>query len=171
MHALRPAALAALPALALAALAACASESSPRRFSSRCGEPGDTVVSIAVERYLKSITPTPRRFVIPVGSSTDSLPEAGRRALQSAGPTFLYPGDSAQQRTIETQLLARGDWPTLLVALREVRQETDSTVVVRLGGRFVSGELDEQAVPSRTVRIACRDARWTFDRTEDERSS
>ena len=171
MHALRPAALTAIPALALAALAACASDTASRRFSSESGQPGDSVLTVAVGQYLKSISPTPRRFVIPIGGGSDSLPEAGRDALKSAGPTFLYPQDSAKRQQVETHLLSRGDWPTLLVALREVRQDSDSTIHVRLGGRFVSGELDEQPVPTRSVRIACRDGRWTYDRTEDEQST
>lgn len=171
MRPLRPAALAALPLLALVTLAACGSDSGARRYSSRCGEPGDSVLGVAIGEYLKSISPTPRRFVIPVGGGSDSLPEAGRAALKNAGPTFFYPSDSAQQRTIETHLLSRGDWPTLLVALRDIRQDSDSTVLVRLGGRFVSGELDEQPVPTRSVRLACRANRWTYDRTEDEQST
>jgi hypothetical protein len=171
MHALRPAALAAIPLLALVGLASCASEGGPRRYSSRCGEPGDSVLVVAVGQYLKSISPTPRRFVIPIGGGSDSLPEAARAALRSAGPTFLYPADSAKRQTVETHLLSRGDWPTLLVALRDIRQESDSSVLVRLGGRFVSGELDEQPAPTRSVRLACRESRWVFDRTEDEQSS
>ncbi len=165
---------ASLVALAAAALgiAACEGGSSDvSRLAARCVESRDSVLSVAVSQYLKTVRPTPRRFVIPVGSGPDSLPEPGRRALNSAGPTFLYPADSASRRQIETYLLSRGDWPTLLVALRDVRQESDSSIIVRLGGRWVSGELDEQPVPTRSVRIACRANRWTFDRAEDERSS
>ena len=168
--ALRRAASAALVVASLA-VAACAGESDVQRLTSRCLEANDSVLVAAVTGYVKSIQPTPRRFVIPVGTGTDSLPEAGRRALNSAGPTFLYPADSASRRQIETYLLSRGDWPTLLVALRDVRRESDSSIVVRLGGRWVSGQLDEQPVPTRSVRIACRANRWTFDRAEDERSS
>jgi hypothetical protein len=159
-------------AAALGILAACEGGSSEvSRLAARCVESRDSVLNVAVGGYLKSVRPTPRRFVVPVGSGPDSLPEAGRRALNSAGPTFLYPADSASRQKIETHLLSRGDWPTLLVALRDVRQESDSSVIVRLGGRWVSGELDEQPAPTRSVRVACRANRWTFDRVEDERSS
>ena len=177
MHALRPrrpAARRAAAPLLLAALVACAggSDAPPgSRRAARCGEPGDTVLSLAVEQYLKSVQPTPRRFVVPVGGGSDSLPEGGQRALHGAGPTFLYPVDSTQRQRVESHLVSRGDWPTLLVALRGMRQDTDSSVVVRLGGRFVSGELDEQPVPTRAVRIACRANRWTYDRIDEERSS
>ena len=169
MHALRSAALAACSALLAAACAG--GESAGRTAAVRCPEPSIALLGTAVSRYVKSISPTPRRFVIPVGSGPDSLPEAGRQALQDAGPTYLYPSDTAKQRVVETQLLSRGDWPTLLVAYRGMREESDSAVVVRLGGRFVSGELDEQSAPTRSVRLACRGGAWTFDRAEDERSS
>jgi hypothetical protein len=162
----------ALSAAALGILAACeGGNSEVSRLAARCVESRDSVLSVAVGQYLKTVQPTPRRFVIPVGTGPDSLPEAGRRALNSAGPTFLYPADSASRSKIETYLLSRGDWPTLLVALRGVREESDSSIIVRLGGRWVSGELDEQPVPTRSVRVACRANRWTFDRAEDERSS
>jgi hypothetical protein len=159
-------------ASSLVLLAACeGGNSEVSRLAARCVESRDSVINVAVGGYLKTVKPTPRRFVIPVGSGPDSLPEPGRRALNSAGPTFLYPADSGSRQKIETYLLSRGDWPTLLVALRDVRQESDSSMIVRLGGRWVSGELDDQTVPTRSVRIACRVNRWTFDRAEDERSS
>lgn len=158
--------------VAAAGLAACSDGSNEGRGASarRCRTTTDSAIAVAFTRYVGSVDPKPMRFVFPVGQG-DTLPSAGRQALQSIGPTYLYPTDTAKQQVVEDKLKSVGDFPTLLVHYRGLQRDSDSTAVIRLGGEYVSGSADGLRAPSRLIHLACRNGAWVFDRTADETST
>jgi hypothetical protein len=155
-------------------LIACAQEQPDNaRFLGDCAPPTTALVPAAVELYVPSVRPRPRRFL--VASGTDSaLPGGAESRLQRFGPTFLFPPDTGQRR----RLLARldsisegmGDIPTLLVTYRGVDRTGEERAVVRLGGYFVGGDRDG-TVAHRTVEFVCDTARWNVVRALEERQS
>ena len=161
-----PAAIAALAVL----LSACASASENGRSfgSSRCTAPGGPVTAEAVTQYLKDLTPKPQRFL--VQSTGDSaLPDAGREVLQNTGPTYLFPEDTAKQQTVLTMLAEKGEFPTLLVLYGGTEPADGGRAVVRLLGRY-TGE-NAQPAPSKAIYFECKDDRWTFASTSDQKSA
>jgi hypothetical protein len=161
-------------AAALVSISACKQE--PRdnaRFLGDCAAPTLALVPPAVDVFVKSVRPTPRRFLI--ASGTDSaLPTGAESGLQRHGPTYLFPPDTALRR----RLLARldsvaesyGDMPTLLVTFRGIDRAGDDRAVVRLGGYFVGGATNG-TVAHRTVQFVCDTARWNVVRAVEERRS
>ena len=161
-----PAAIAALAVL----LSACASASEHGRSfgSSNCAAPGGPVTAEAVTQYLKDLTPKPQRFL--VQSTGDSaLPDAGREVLQSTGPTYLFPTDTAKQQTVLTMLTAKGPFPTLLILYGGTAPAEGGRAVVRLNGRY-TGE-DAGPAPSKAVYFECKDDKWTFTSSSDQKST
>ena len=161
-----PAAIAALAVL----LSACASASENGRSfgSSRCATPGGPVIAEAVTQYLKDLTPKPQRFLVQsVGDS--ALPDAGREVLQSTGPTYLFPTDTAKQQAVLTMLAEKGSFPTLLVLYEGMEPADGGRAMVRLHGRYIGAEA--QAAPSKAVYFECKDDRWAFSSTSDQKST
>ena len=155
-------------------LTACKQE--PRdnaRFLGPCADPTTALVAPAVDVYVKSVAPKPRRFLI--ASGTDSaLPGGAESRLQSYGPTYVFPADPALRQRVLTRLDSvaeiYGDMPTLLVTYRGVARAGDDRAVVRLGGYFVSGS-PKGTVAHRAVQFVCDTARWNVARAEEERQS
>jgi hypothetical protein len=160
--------------VAVLALGACAQE--PRdnaRFLGPCADPTVALVPSAIDAYVRSVVPRPRRFLI--ASGTDSaLPAGAESRLQQVGPTYLFPADTALRRRVLARLdsLAEdyGDMPTLLVTYRSVTRAGDDRAVVRLGGYFVGGSANG-TVAHRAVQFVCDTARWNVVRAEEERQS
>ena len=126
---------------------------------------------VAVREYLQGLQPTPRRFLVMLGSDS-TLPDAGRRALQERGPMYLYPADPAQQGAARDRLSREfGSLRTLLVLYGGMTQPNDQSVVVRLSGRVVGGSDDGQRTPARAMHFSCQTARWRFARAEEERQA
>lgn len=135
-----------VPAFALVAagLAAC-SEGDPdaakARVASReaagCGSLDTAaVIRAAVTQFITTTDPKPLRFLYMAG--TDSmLPEAGTRALQDKGPTYLWPATPGQQPIVRKRLEDAGPWNALLVTYKGVTQPTPETARVRLGGTWI----------------------------------
>jgi len=153
---------------ALTALA-CGTGASGGSARGGCGTPGDSVISAAVNQYVVGLTPRPQRFLLAVGDS--SLPDAARSALQAKGPTYLYPPDSALRRQVHDKLTGVGDYPTLLLSYGGLQQMEENRAVVRLGGRFVSGSLDNHPAPARAVHFQCDSAGWRFTHAVGDQSS
>lgn len=162
------------PVLALTGIAACRQE--PRdnaRFLGDCAAPTVALVPAALDAFVRSVRPTPRRFLIAPGTDS-SLPTGAESRLQRHGPTYLFPADTALRR----RLLARldsvaedyGDMPTLLVTFRGIDRAGDERAIVRLGGYFVGGATGG-AVAHRSVQFVCDTARWNVVRAEEERQS
>jgi len=156
------------------AIASCTQE--PRdnaRFLGDCAAPTVALLPPALDAYVKSVYPAPRRFLIAVGTDS-ALPGGAESRLQRHGPTYLFPPDTALRR----RLLARldsvaedyGDMPTLLVTFRGVDRAGEERAVVRLGGHFIGGASDGK-VAHRTVEFVCDTARWNVVRAEEERQS
>lgn len=143
------------------------------RFLGDCAAPTTALVPAAVDVYVPSVRPRPRRFL--VASGTDSaLPGGAESRLQRFGPTFLFPPDSALRRRLLAQLdsvsAGLGDIPTLLVTYRGLDRTGEERAVVRLGGYFVGGERNG-TVAHRTVEFVCDTARWNVVRALEERQS
>jgi hypothetical protein len=153
---------------------ACAQE--PRdnaRFLGDCADPTVALVPPAVDAFVRSVTPRPRRFLIAVGTDS-ALPMGSESRLQRHGPTYLFPADTALRRRVLARLDSvaegQGDVPTLLVTFRGIDRAGEERAVVRLGGYFIGGARDG-AVAHRTVQFVCDTARWNVGRAVEERQS
>ena len=161
-----------LLALALAGVAACAQE--PRdnaRFLGDCAAPTLALVPPAVDAFVQSVRPKPRRFLIAVGTDS-ALPTGAESRLQNHGPTYLFPADTALRRRVLARLDSvaegYGDMPTLLVTFRGIDRAGDERAIVRLGGYFVGG-VTGGTVAHRAVQFVCDTARWNVVRADEER--
>jgi len=155
-------------------LAACTQE--PRdnaRFLGPCADPTAALVAPAVDAYVRSVVPKPRRFLIAAGTDS-ALPAGAESRLQRHGPTYVFPPDPALRQRVLTRLDSvaeiYGDMPTLLVTYRGVARAGDDRAVVRLGGYFVSGS-STGTMAHRAVQFVCDTARWNVVRAEEERQS
>jgi hypothetical protein len=164
----------ALLAVALACIAGCAQE--PRdnaRFLGDCAAPTLALVPPAIDAFVQSVHPKPRRFLIAAGTDS-ALPTGAESRLQRHGPTYLFPADTALRRRVLARLDSvaegYGDMPTLLVTFRGVDRAGDERAIVRLGGQFIGGANDGK-VAHRTVQFVCDTARWNVVRAEQERQS
>ena len=156
------------------ALLACTQE--PRdnaRFLGPCADPTTALVAPAIDAYVRSVTPKPRRFLTAPGTDS-ALPRAAEARLQHFGPTYVFPADSALRQRVLARLdsIAEdyGDMPTLLVTYRSVERAGEHRAVVRLGGYFMSGS-PRGSVAHRAVQFVCDTARWNVARAEEERQS
>jgi hypothetical protein len=157
----------ALPLIAASAALACGLERGGMS-DLPCATAGDSVIAAAVREYVGTLIPRPQRFLVSVDSA---VPDAARAALQSKGPTYLYSSDSALKKQVLDRLATVGDYPTLLLSFGGLQLLEGDHAVVRLGGRFVSGSLDNHPAPSKTMHFECDSARWRFSRAEEEQSS
>lgn len=135
-----------------------------------CAAPGDAVVTEAVTQYLKNLTPTPQRYLIAAGTDS-ALPNDAHAALQSKGPTWFFPADSASQARMRETLSSKGDFTTLLVTYRGTRLVDASHAVVRIGGRYVGGEHEGRTASSRALHFQCDSSGWAWTRVEEEGTS
>src|SRR5690606_627152 len=112
----------------------------------------------AVRAYLDGREPRPLRFLSAAGSDS-AMPNAGMLVLQDRGPTYFYPPDSAGRETVR-QRLGETYWPSLLVTYHGVEREGDESANVRLGGTWISGEMDGESAGYEDVGFLCRSGRW-----------
>lgn len=130
-------------------------------------EPGtDAAVRLAVTAYVKEAKPRPQRFLAAVGSDS-ALPDAGMRALQDHGPTFLYPAGADAQAKIRAFLHDRGDYTTMLVVLRDAARQ-DSTATVVVDGHYVGGEEEGRTAGPRRFRAVCAARVWRLEGSAPE---
>ena len=158
---------------AACAVTACGDRRQSPRLSSSCADPTSALVPAAMDTFLASVLPKPRRFLIAAGTDS-ALPSAAESRLQRIGPTFILPADTTLQRGVLRRLdsVAKpyGDLPTLLVTYRGVQRAGEGRATVRLGGHFLGGANDGK-VAHRTVQFVCETSGWNVQRTQDERQT
>jgi hypothetical protein len=180
----------AVPAVAslLVALAACAggaeADAAKARARSRadardaagCGSLDTaTVIRTAVSQFIATTDPKPLRFLYMAG--TDSmLPEAGTRALQDKGPTYLWPATPGQQPLVKKKLGDAGPWNALLVTYKGVSQPTPETARVRIGGTWIGPVDDGKQLGVKVADFACSTAgdsahKWRLTRIGAEQGA
>ena len=173
---------AAVAALGAAAVLACGGE--PRAPGSaaqaarakaaaaapRCAPARDAAIGPAVLAYIRLASPTPQRFLVAAGTDS-ALPEAGLRALQSKGPTYLYPADDRLRAQVRSRMADVGEYASLLVTMKDARAVGDTQAIVRLGGWYVGGKHDGRSSPMRTVYLGCDTTGWAVRRTTEDQSA
>lgn len=155
-------------------LAACSGgESSARRTAARarpCVQPQDSATFQAILAYIKDSSPYPQRFLSAAGTDS-ALPDVGVAALQEKGPTYFYPGDSVSRAKVLKRMDDMGPYTSLLVSWRGIRQDSDSTLVVRLSGGYLGGKFHGTPSVPRAFTFACEQGRWKLRRTDEEKAS
>jgi hypothetical protein len=166
-----------IAALVLSAAAACgdgggqqANRAQAARAPARCAAPGEREVAAAVLDFIRNAKPTPQRFLIAAGTDS-ALPEGGLAALQSKGPTYLYPRDADQQAKVRAKLESIGAYHTLLVTFRNQQRLSDTRAVVRLGGHYVGGNAHGRSAAPRSIFLRCEATGWSVVSNEQEQSS
>lgn len=109
----------------------------------------------AVTAFLDSVQPKPLRFLYMAGTDS-TLPDAGQRALQDKGPTYLWPADPKQQPAVKENLENRGPWNALLVTWKGLNQPTPGTARVRLGATWIGPVDDGKQLGVKVVNFECR---------------
>lgn len=132
--------------------------------------PSKEVYAVAFNEYLKGVTPTPRRFLNPIGTDS-ALPDPLFSAVQQKGPSYLYPTDSAGQQVVLDKLGSVGSWSSLVVAWRGLEVVSDTTAMMRISGGFVGGDDAGTAAPTRALYFACDTVPWRFIRMAEESAS
>ena len=157
----------------LASATACGGSDTPARTDTAratgvtaCGASGDTVFALALDKYVTTIQPTPRRFLASFGSDS-ALPERAMSVLQNRGPTWLFPDDTARQRPVRDRLQSAGAYTTLLVYQYGTTNVDPTHATVRLGGRYIGGELEGTVAGKRLVHVRCSGGRWSADSVEE----
>jgi hypothetical protein len=118
----------------------------------------DDLLPLAIGTYVKEATPKPQRFLVSVGTDT-ALGDAGLRALQDKGPTYLFPADPAMQTNVRSQLHDKGDYTTMLV-VKKGGAVNGPRASIDLVGHYVGGEEDGQRAARRTFTFACDSTGW-----------
>ena len=128
--------------------------SAGRAGGGKCGMPGDSAIALAVTAFVKTVSPTPQRFLAAV-SSDSAIPDAARAALQDRGPTYLWPPDSIQRAKVRQKLISVGDYTALAVVYKGMSHPDASHTIIKLGGHFV--DVGNGVPPSVTgdIEMAC----------------
>lgn len=116
-----------------------------------------TVVAAAVTQFITTTDPKPLRFLYMAGTDS-TLPEAGSRALQDKGPTYLWPATPAQQPLIKKKLSDAGPWNALLVTYKGITQPTPETARVRLAGTWIGPVDDGKQLGVKAASFECKTA-------------
>ena len=115
------------------------------------------IVRAAVTQFIATTDPKPLRFLYMAGTDS-TLPEAGTRALQDKGPTYLWPATPAQQPVVKKKLSDSGPWNALLVTYKGVTQPTPETARVRLGGTWIGPVDDGKQLGVKAASFECSTA-------------
>lgn len=148
-----------------AGMAACTGENRAKQQAAvaetaGCSAADTTPVELAVLQFITAAVPRPMRFLTAAGSDS-ALPEDGFRVLQDKGPTYFYTAEPKGQAQVREKLINAGPWPALLVVYHGSKpNEKGDTVVVTLGGHYVTGKEDGNTVPKRTIAVHCDAAKW-----------
>lgn len=153
--------------LALASVLACDGGEGGRAVNIPCAAPGDSAVATAVAEYVRSLEPQPRRFLM-IPSGDGRLPDVAQTRLRSLGPTYLFPADSAQQRTVAEQLAKVGSFVTVLVRYEGMQQPGEESVAVRFSGRYIGGQQDGTVAPTKEVGLVCDLGQWKAHSADEE---
>lgn len=155
-----------LPAISfLTVLTACGGEAAkakvdPVARAESCKRGDTTALYLAYAEYIKTTKPAGLRFLTAAGTDS-AAPEDAFRAMQDKGPSFFYGGDSIAKKKIRQKLETDGPFASLLIVHRGATPSAaGDTVTVRLGGYYVSGELDGKVATNRTIVVVCADSAW-----------
>jgi hypothetical protein len=159
-------------AVALGGLVACGGEgggagSLKTMAPAACQTMTDSIVPKAVLGYIANLDPKAQRFLVAPGTDS-AMPDNGRDALQSKGPTFLFPPDPAQQPRALKQIFEKGDFTTLLVAFRGVTDSSATKATVHLHGTYYDASGKATPAASRALELACDTAVWHVVKSTDE---
>lgn len=159
-------------AVALGLLTACSGggESRKRAGASACRQSTDSATWQAVLAYIKAASPYPQRFLSAAGTDS-ALPDVGVSALQEKGPTYFFPADSASRMKVRKRMDDMGPYNGLLVAWHGSRRESDTLLVIRLGGRYIGGSHEGEVGKARAFVFGCTNNRWQLRRQEEEKIS
>ncbi|HKG95120.1 MAG TPA: hypothetical protein VKA84_24600 [Gemmatimonadaceae bacterium] len=159
---------ASLAALAtLAVLASCGGPSDDKKkilpmFAKRCPSfPRAQVVNDAVTQFITTATPTPQLFLY-IPATDSSLPDAGVRALQNKGNTFLYSQDPALQKQMRAKLGGIDYYTSMLVVYKGLEQPDSTHAVVRLGGHYIGTKSEKEPAVARALSFQCDSTEWRF---------
>ena len=145
---------------AVAAFSACSPGDSADRPAAApaaraCATPADSVIGLATQQFVRSISPKPHRFLIPAGTDS-AVPTSAYWALQSTGATLnMYPKDTAQQKLAVRQLGANGSYTLLLTSYHGQRTLSDGQVSLEFSGRWLNGDLGGKEIPRTAVLFNC----------------
>ena len=166
MRVLLLSAFGALPAVSfVAALGACGGEAAkpkmdPVAMAASCKRGDTTALYLAYLEYINTTKPAGLRFLTAAGTDS-AAPDDAFRAMQDKGPSFFYGGDAAAKQKIREKLENDGPFASLLIVHRGATPSAGGdTVSVRLGGSYVSGELDGKPATNRTIVVVCADSAW-----------
>jgi hypothetical protein len=124
-------------------------------------------VAMAVLDYITTADPKPLRFLN--AATTDSaLPPAAEAVVKDKGPTFYWLPNEKNQQQIRDKLESGGEWPNMLVLVRELTDNGAGVTVVRVGGRYIGRPHDGRESPERRYTIRCQVdsvATWVMDNT------
>ena len=135
-----------------------------------CRQTADSATWRAVIAYAKSANPYPQRF-LSAALSDSALPDVGVEALQDRGPTWFFPPDSAGRTKVRNRMQEGVTYTTLLVAWHGLTRQPDSSVVVKLGGRYIGGKFEGTVGRSMAYRFECPEGRWVMtDSTQDRKT-
>jgi len=129
----------------------------PAAVSTRpCPTPPDSILGLATLRFMKTISPKPHRYLIPVGTDL-ALPLGAQWALQSTSATLnMWPPDTVQQKKVRNQL-GKGGYTMLLVNYHGRRTVPDGRTAFDYSGRYMGGGVEGKAVPKTTILFSCHE--------------
>ncbi len=134
--------------------AASADEPLPPDPATACLGAAPTPVALAVTDFIGAAEPKPERFL--TAATTDSaLPQAAEAVVSKEGPVFFWLPDPAMQAQMRAKLEGDGPWKNMLVVVREQSDHGDGTWTVRVGGRYVGGELHGTESPEKAYTVSC----------------
>lgn len=150
--------------LALPFLAACGGSSESGAVPpppGTCGSAGANEVATAVGAYIKTVSPTPVRYLV-AASGDSALPDTAQQTLQAKGPMYLYPSEPALQKKMLGELEAKGPGTTLLVLYLGTAAGPKSTASIKIGGRYVGSESKADTAPTTSFEFKCQKGIWAL---------
>jgi hypothetical protein len=111
-------------------------------------------VALAVQDFIGSAEPKPERFLN--AATTDSaLPGPAEAIVTRKGPTFYWLPDEASQQQMRAKLEGDGPWVNMLVVVRGQQDGGDGTWTIRVGGKYIGGELHGTESPEKRYTVSC----------------
>lgn len=150
--------------LALPFLAACGGSSGSGAVPpppGTCGSAGANEIATAVGAYIKTVSPTPLRYLV-AASGDSALPDTAQQTLQAKGPMYLYPSDPALQKKMLSELQEKGPGATLLVLYLGSAAGPKSTATIKIGGQFVGEDSKGDTAPTTSFEFKCQKGIWAL---------
>ena len=145
---------------AVAILSACGSGESTDRPAATpaaraCVTPADSVVGLATERFVRTVSPKPHRFLVPEGTDS-AVPRSAYWALQTTGATVnVFPPDTVAQKRGLQQLSPNNSLTLLLVNYHGQDTMPDGRVSIEFSGHYLAGTPRGTAIPRTAILFNC----------------